>query len=67
MIADDKESCPSDTSEHNHIALSENVSESNDKTLLGHLNVERQIIPKPSMIVKNDTCENGHSWNFCSF
>jgi hypothetical protein len=52
VVCEEYESLPDDTSEHNHIV-------ENDQclliatSLLGHLNVDREIVPKPSMIKKN--------------
>lgn len=58
MIDLDNESLPSNTSEHNHLA-------DRSGTLLGHLDVEREIIPNPSMFSKNTVADQG-VWNFCN-
>lgn len=46
----DDESLPSNTSEHCHLA-------DRNGTLLGHLVVEREIIPGPSMFSKNSVAD----------
>jgi hypothetical protein len=54
----DDESLPSDTSEHCHLA-------DRNGTLLGHLDVEREIVPNPSMFSKNRVADK-LKWNFCN-
>ena len=49
---------PSNTSEHCHLV-------NRDGTLLGHLRVEREIMPNPSMSYKNTVADKG-SWNLCN-
>jgi hypothetical protein len=46
----DNESLPSNTSEHCHLA-------DRNGTLLGHLEVDRELIPNPSMVMKNTAAD----------
>jgi hypothetical protein len=54
----DDESLPSNTSEHCHLA-------DRNGTLLGHLDVERELIPNPSMYSKNRVADQ-QGWYFCN-
>ena len=59
------ESLPSDLSEHDHLdgSVMKKVFERSDKkhnsTLLGHLDVEREMTIKPSMTEKNKPAQGG--------